>query len=124
GVRINPTTINFLADEGLIQLTVSNDLPVEVSNLRITLTPGNPRLRVVQQPEPVTVGPGSRATVQFRARALAAGEVEVRTTMTTPDGTPVGRPEVMQVRVQPTGAWIYWVLGSVAGIILVLGLWR
>ncbi len=124
GVRINPTTINFLADEGLIQLTVSNDLPVEVSNLRITLTPGNPRLRVVEQPEPVTVGPGSRATVQFRARALAAGEVEVRTTMTTPDGTPVGRPEVMQVRVQPTGAWIYWVLGSVAGIILVLGLWR
>ena len=72
----------------------------------------------------MTVGPGSRATVQFRARALAAGEVEVRTTMTAPDGTAVGRSEVMQVRVQPTGAWIYWVLGSVAGIILVLGLWR
>ena len=124
GVRVNPTTINFLADEGLIQLTVSNDLPVQVSNLQVTLTPENPRLRVVEQPAPVTVGPGSRATVQFRARALAAGEVEVCTTMTAPDGTAVGRSEVMQVRVQPTGAWIYWVLGSVAGIILVLGLWR
>jgi hypothetical protein len=124
GVRVNPTTINFLADEGLIQLTVTNSLPVQVSDVRVTLTPGHPRLRVVEQPEPVTVGPGSRATVQFRARALSAGEVEVRTTMAAPDGTPIGRAEVMQVRVQPTGAWIYWVLGTVAGIILVLGLWR
>lgn len=124
GVEINPTTINFLADEGLIQITVTNTLPVTVSNLQVRMTPANPRLQVVEQPPPVTIGPNSRATVRFPARALAAGTVEVTTELSTPSGVPVGDPEVMRVRVQPTGAWIYWVLGGIAGIILVLGLWR
>jgi hypothetical protein len=88
------------------------------------LTPQNPRLRIVEQPEPITIGPSSRANVQFRARSMTAGRVEVATALTTPNGTPVADEELMEVNVRPTGAWIYWVLGGVAGIILVLGLWR
>ncbi|MDQ3526379.1 MAG: DUF6049 family protein [Actinomycetota bacterium] len=124
GISVNPTTVNFLADEGLIQITVSNDLPVPVTDLRMTVTPGNGRLRVVEQPEPITIGAGSRATVQFRARAVAAGQVPLDTALTTPNGTQVSGAESMQIRVRPTGAWIYWVLGGVAGVILVLGLVR
>jgi len=30
----------------------------------------------------------------------------------------------VQVRVTPTGDWIYWGLGGLAGVILVLGIWR
>lgn len=124
GITVNPTTINFYADEGIIQLTVVNSLPVEVSDLRVQLTPGHQRLQVVQQPDPVTIGPGSRATVQFRAQARAAGQVQVSAEMSTPNGTRVGEVEEMTVRVQPTGLWVYWVLGGAAGVILILGLIR
>jgi hypothetical protein len=30
----------------------------------------------------------------------------------------------VQVRVTPTGDWVYWALGGVAGAILLLGVWR
>lgn len=124
GVRINPTTINFLADEGVIRITVTNDLPLPVEGLQMTVSPGNARLRILAQPDPITIGPESRATVQFRARAVAAGDVPLNTGLSTPNGTPVGEMVKTQVRVQPTGVWIYWLLGGVAGVILVLGLVR
>jgi hypothetical protein len=46
------------------------------------------------------------------------------TTLTTPDGTVIGEGVDVQVQVTPTGDWVYWTLGGVAGIILVLGIWR
>lgn len=124
GLTINPTTINFFADEGLIRITVTNDLPVQIDNLQMTVSPGNARLRILGQPDPITIGPESRATVQFRARAIAAGEVPLSTTLSTPNGTPVGQEAETSVRVRPAGVWIYWLLGGVAGVILVLGLVR
>lgn len=124
GLQINPTTINFWADEGLIRITVTNDLPVAVEGLQMTVAPGNARLRILGQPEPITIGPQSRATVQFRAQAVAAGQVPLNTSLSTPNGTLVGEIEKTQVRAQPTSVWIYWLLGGVAGVILVLGLVR
>lgn len=124
GLTINPTTINLYADEGLMQITVVNDLPIPIEGLRMQVDPGNARLRVLEQPDPITIGPESRATVQFRAKAVAAGQVPLHTSLSTPNGTQVGTAEETVVRVQPTGVWIYWLLGGVAGVILVLGLWR
>ncbi len=124
GVRINPTDVNFLAQEGLIQITLINDLPVPVQDLQLTLDPGNGRLRIIDQPAPISIGAQSRANVQFRARAVAAGEVPVRATLSTPSGLVIGETQVVDVQVRPTGMWIYWVLGGVAGVILVLGLTR
>ncbi|MGB7449766.1 MAG: DUF6049 family protein [Ornithinimicrobium sp.] len=124
GVRINPTEVNFLAQEGLIQLTVVNELPVTVQDLQLGLEPGNGRLRIIEAPEAITIGPGSRATVQFRAEAIAAGDVPVRATLSTPRGLTIGEPEDLGVQVRPTGIWIYWVLGGLAGVILILGLAR
>ncbi|WP_109472725.1 DUF6049 family protein [Ornithinimicrobium cavernae] len=124
GLSINPTTINLFADEGLMQITVVNELPLPIEGLRMSVDPGNGRLRVLGQPDPITIGPESRATVQFRARAVAAGQVPLHTSLSTPNGTQVGTAEETVVRVQPTGVWIYWLLGGVAGVILVLGLVR
>lgn len=124
GLSINPTTINLYADEGLMQITVTNELSVPIEGLQMRVEPGNGRLRVLGQPDPITIGPESRATVQFRARAVAAGQVPLHTSLSTPNGTQVGSVEETVVRVQPTGVWIYWLLGGVAGVILVLGLWR
>lgn len=124
GVQVNPTQVNFLADEGLIQMTVVNTLPITVQDLTLNIEPGNARLRIIDQPDSITIGPDSRATVLFRARAVASGQVPVRAYLSTPGGLGVGEEQVLQVRVQPTGTWIYWVLGGVAGVILVLGLGR
>ncbi len=124
GVRIEETSVNFLANEGVIQLTLVNDLPIALQSLELTLVPGNPRLRVSEQPVPISIGPSSRATVQFRAEAVAAGRVPVRATLSTPTGLQIGQAQVLDVQVRPTGIWIYWLLGGVAGVILILGLTR
>ncbi|MGI8948135.1 MAG: DUF6049 family protein [Ornithinimicrobium sp.] len=124
GLRVNPTTVNFLADEGLIQTTVVNNLATDVQDLVLHLEPTNGRLRVIEPPEPISIGARSRATVQFRAQAVAAGEVPIRAYLTTPSGLRVGETQELSVRVRPTGEWIYWVLGGAAGVILILGLSR
>lgn len=123
-VYLLPSTINFLADQGVIHVTVVNDLPVAVDGMRLRLRPDNGRLQITGQPEPVDVGPGSRASVPFQARAITRGETVLTVRISTPNGTTLGEDTEVNVRVQPTGVWIYWVLGGLAGLVLVLGLRR
>jgi hypothetical protein len=123
-VKVAAGTINFLADSGRLQITVTNDLEVPVENVKLTVEASNPRLRIDSQPAVLRIGPRSRAVVNVGVTALAAGPVPLRTTLTTPDGTVVGQGADVQVRVTPTGDWVYWVLGGFAGLILLLGLVR
>ncbi|GAA1171752.1 hypothetical protein GCM10009584_10840 [Ornithinimicrobium humiphilum] len=123
-VHVNPSTVNFLSEQGIVQVTVVNDLPVAVEGVRVELVPDHNILRVIQQPDPVTIGPRSRATVSFTAQAVTRGVTTVNARLTTPNGTTLGDDARVSVRVQPTGVWIYWVLGSLAGLVLVLGLVR
>lgn len=124
GVHVNASTINFLSDEGVMQVTVINELPVEVQGVRVQLEPSSNILRVVEQPEPISIGAESRATVSFTAQAVTRGETGVSARLTAPNGTVLGDDTVVNVRVQPTGVWIYWVLGLGAGLLLLLGLSR
>lgn len=123
-VKVSARTINFLAESGRLQITVTNDLDVAVENVKLTLDPANPRLRVDSPPALLRMGAKSRATVNVEVTALAAGPVPIRTTLTTPDGTVIGQGADVRVQVTPTGDWVYWVLGGVAGAILLLGVWR
>jgi len=123
-VKVAAGTINFLADSGRLQITVTNGLGVPVEDVKLTVEASNPRLRIDSQPAPLRIGPRSRAVVNVDVTALAAGLVPLRTTITTPDGTVVGQGADVQVRVTPTGDWVYWVLGGVALLILLLGLVR
>jgi len=124
GVRVAPSSVNFFADKGVMQITVVNDLAVPVHDVRLTLTPGQPRLRIEQQPGPLRIGAKSRTNVKLNVTAIAAGLVPIEAVLSTPNGTPLGQNARVDVRVQPTSTWIYWVLGAVAGIILVLGTYR
>ena len=124
GVRVVPSSVNFFADRGVLQITVVNDLPVPVHDVHLTLKPGQPRLRIDQQAGPLRIGANSRTNVKLQVTAIAAGLVPIQAVLTTANGTPLGQKARIDVRVQPTSTWIYWVLGGVAGVIFVLGTYR
>jgi hypothetical protein len=123
-VKVSASTINFLADTGRLQITVTNGLDVPVKNVKLTIEASNPRLQIDSQPPVVRIGAKSKATVNVGVTALAAGVVPLRTTLTTPDGTVIGQGADVQVHVTPTGSWVYWVLGGLACVILLLGVVR
>jgi hypothetical protein len=123
-VTVSPRNVNFLADKGRLQITVSNTLNVPVHDVTLRLIPDNPRLRVDQQPAVMHIGARSRTTVTARVTSLSAGLVPITTTLTGPDGTVLGRGAVLKVQLSPTGDWVYWALGAIAGTILVLGVVR
>lgn len=124
GLSITEQTTNFLADEGLLRVTVVNDLDGAVDGIQLNLAPTNPRIRVTAPADPVRIEPHSKATVQVRMEAVAAGVVPVNASLTTSDGVPIGQPAVLTVRAAPPGAWVYVVAGSVLGLVLVVGLVR
>lgn len=124
GLYVAPRQINFLADSGRVQITVVNDLDVAVHDVSLTLVPENPRLRIDDPGVVLRIGARSRSTVTFRATALAAGSVPVTTTLTAADGTVIRTGAPVRISVTPTGDWMYWALGGIAGTILGVGIWR
>ncbi len=123
-VEVSAGTINFFAESGRLQLTVVNHLDVGVHDLTVELTPENPRLRLDTLAKSVRLGPGGRGTVTVEATALAAGEVPVTARLVSSAGVEIGAPATLSVRVSPTGDWVYWAVGVVAALLLVLGVWR
>ena len=123
-VRVAPSSVNFFADRGVMQVTVVNDLDVPIHDVHLTLTPAQPRLRIERQPGPLKIGAKSRANVPLQVTSIAAGLVSVEAVLTTHNGTPLGQNANVTVRVQPPASWIYWVLGGLAGLILVGGIQR
>ena len=102
-IRVVPrtSTINLLAEKGTLRITVENGLDYTVQDIRLRLVPDNPRIRVVEQPGPVTIGPLSRTNVPVEVAAVAAGRAEIRAYLTTADGTQIGSPATHS-RCRPT----------------------
>jgi hypothetical protein len=123
-VRVAPSSVNFFADRGVLQVTVVNDLPVPIHDVHLTMTPAQQRLRIERQPGPLRIGAGSRVNVPLQVTSIAAGVVGVEAVLTTRNGTTLGRNASVNVRVQPPGTWVYWVLGGLAGMVLVFGTQR
>jgi hypothetical protein len=123
-VRVAPSSVNFFADRGVMQVTVVNDLAVPIHDVHLTLVPAQPRLRIEKQPGPLKIGAKSRTNVQFQVTSIAAGLVRIDAALSTRNGTPLGQTASVNVRVQPPSTWIYWILGGLAGIVLVLGTYR
>lgn len=116
--------VNFFADTGRLQITIVNNTDVELANLTVDLASDNPSFRIEDHPDPVTIGPGGRQTVTVQATALAAGQAPVRVLVTTPRGEELTHPATLRVRMRPTGAAIYWVIGGTAALLLAAGTWR
>jgi len=124
GIHVADQTTNFLADEGILQVTVVNDLDSAVEGVRLVLTPTNPRMRIVSEPVPIRIEKQSKATVQVRAQAVAAGLVPVTAALTTSDGTPIGVGATITVRANPPGRAFYVLAGAGVGLLLVVGIVR
>lgn len=124
GVTVSVPTINLFADNGVLQLTVVNNLGEAVHNLQLKLTPRRDGLKVSGATQPIEIGPRSRTTVKVRVSAVAAGLVPVDVQLRSAEGTPFGGTSTIQVHVRPTSTWIFWVLGGLAALILALGIYR
>ncbi len=124
GLSITTQTTNFLADEGVLRVTVVNDLDQTVDGISLVLTPDNSRIRIVEPAAPVRIEPHSKATVQVRVAAVAAGLVSVDAWLTNAYGTRLGQPTQLTVRANPPGTWMYVVGIAVVALVLVVGLVR
>lgn len=123
-VRVAPSSVNFFADDGVLQVTVVNELAVPIHDVHLTLTPDQPRLRIARQPGPLAIGAKSRRTVPLQVTSIAAGLVRIEAALTTGEGSALGQTASVDVRVQPTSTWIFWVLGGLAGLVLIVGIQR
>ncbi len=124
GVSIVAQTTNFLADEGVIQVTVVNALDEPVSGLRAVVAPGNGRLVVVEPAAPVDIAARAKATVSVRMAAVAQGLVPVNAWLTTANGTQVGATQKLTIRAAPPGPWLYIGMGGLFALVLVGGVVR
>ena len=127
-VAVSPGNVNFFADSGQLSVTVTSSLTRAVQGVHLTLTPRRAILQVEDPTHTLDLGQAGRTTTRFRVQALAQGQVPLDATLSTPAGLVLGSPDgqstQVQVDVRPTASWIYWVLGSLGGIVFVIGLIR
>ena len=124
GVTVTPQTTNFLADEGVLQLTVVNSLDEPVTGVRAVLAPGNGRLVVIEPGAPVDIAAHAKATVSVRLAAVAQGLVPVNAWVTTASGTRIGSVQQLTIRAAPPGAWLYVGMGGLFALVLIAGVVR
>ncbi|TWP38265.1 DUF6049 family protein [Leekyejoonella antrihumi] len=127
-ISVIPSTVNFFANSGQLTVTVVNGLNRSVKDVDLSMNPRRFLLRIPKPDHRMAIAASSRSTVRFEVKAVAAGKVPIDAVLTTPDGLPLGarfgEPTQLQINVRPTSSWIYWVLGIVAGLVLVVGLIR
>ncbi|GAA5017725.1 hypothetical protein GCM10023258_04160 [Terrabacter aeriphilus] len=123
-IKVVSRNVNLLAESGTLQVTIENGLDYAIEDLRLRLAPNNPRIQVVEQPGPIAIGPASRTNVPVPVTAVAAGSAQLRAYLTTADGTVIGSPAVIEVSANPLDGTIYWVGGTLVGLVLLVGVAR
>ncbi len=121
GLVIAEQTTNFLADEGVLLVTVVNDLDVGVDDVRVNLAPTNARMYVVEPATPLHIGAHSKATARVRLAAAAQGLVPIDAWLTTADGDRISATTRITVRAAPPGVWLYIVGGVIVGGLAIVG---
>lgn len=127
-VSVSTSPVNFFTDRGALAINVVNKLNRPVRGVRVVLQPRAIQLKVRQQAPPISLGAGGLGIVRPEVAAAGSGSVPVDALIETANGVPLGAPRGttanLQVNVRPTATWIYWVLGGVAGLILIGGVIR
>lgn len=126
-VFVRPSSINFFTDSSDVGVLVVNQLNRPVHNVQLRLAPRRYVIEVEKQAEPIQIAADSRASARVSLRAVAAGQVRVDARLNTTDGMSLGpadAPAQLSLNVRPTGSWMYWALGLIAGPVLLIGVYR
>src|SRR5699024_5331273 len=100
-VHVTSSTVNFLAEEGALQVTLVNNLDADLQGVRLTLEAGSRDVQIPEQPGPLRSGAHGRTSVGGQVSALGSGDVPVGARLTTPNGTRLGTQSSVLVHVQP-----------------------
>ncbi len=115
-VRIEgPSFVTMSSEEGTFAITLVNDLeePVTVGVRAVTRSS---QLKI-PSPEPISLGPGQRASVRLRANASDIGVHSVILVPTNGDGQTLGSPARFNVRASEVGQVIWAVMGVGAAVL-------
>ncbi len=126
-VTVSSSSVNLFASRAQIAITVVNKLNRPVRGVRVELAPGSFIFKVRRQADPVEILAGGRAIVRPELAASSKGRTTVTVRVRTANQVTLGPRNdgaVLTVNVRPTATWIYWVLGGVAGVVLVGGVFR
>jgi hypothetical protein len=111
-----PSFATLSSGQGPIQVTVVNGMDEPVTVGIDARTPsGDLHIRA---PDPVTLGPGTRAAVRLEATATGIGVHSVTLVATNSDGEPIGTFTRFNVRTSQVGFVIWIVMGLGAAILL------
>ncbi|MFD1505941.1 hypothetical protein FE374_18930 [Georgenia yuyongxinii] len=117
------STVNLINSSAQIPIHVRNDLDVDVQ-VEVVLEPTDPRLQA-REAVPLAVPAGAQATAQVPVRAVGSGDLPVNVLLRSDDGTAVGTPAKLQVRVRADWENVGTaVVAGVLAVMLVVGLVR
>ncbi|WP_405018640.1 DUF6049 family protein [Kitasatospora sp. NBC_00070] len=120
-VKLTPkSTVILAGDNGMVQVSIKNDLNQAVGNLQVQLTSSQPnRVRVGIKQNVVLEGTTS-LTLRFPAQAQNNGPVPVTAQLMTtgPNPQPYGKPVVFTVKVTSVTSGVLYVIGG--GVVLML----
>lgn len=117
-VRVEtPSFVTMSSGEGPFAITVVNDLDEPVT-VGIDADTGSSEL-VIASPEPVSVGPGQRATVRLLATSTDIGLHSVSVVATNSNGHPLGDATTFNIRSSQVGLVIWVIMGLGAAVLFV-----
>lgn len=124
GIQVSQSsTVNVVAYETAIPVTVTNSLTVPVK-VSVLLKPSNNRL-IPQASAPQSVQPDSRSVFQVPGRAVADGETSVIAEVVTPHNAKIASGKAFDVRIRRT--WegrAIMILGAALLLVVIFGITR
>lgn len=119
-------SVTFSGDNGIVPVTISNDLDRTVT-IGIQLV-GQPTLRLESAPvQGITVDPGKNATVEIPVRVIGGGTLPVSAQLLTPDGEMYGKPTLINLSSTAYARAAAWVIGiafAAIAVFVVVGIFR
>ncbi|HET6625181.1 MAG TPA: DUF6049 family protein [Nocardioidaceae bacterium] len=115
-----PSFVTMSSEDGPIGVTIVNGLsePVTVG-VRASVSDNGSDELVIHPAEPVSIGPGQRASVRLRATAKDIGVHSVTLVPTSPNGDPLGSTTKFNVRSSQVGLVIWVIMGIGAAVLLI-----
>jgi hypothetical protein len=92
------SSLNLISETGRFPLGLRNDLP-QPATVQVAVQPQS-SLLLIDRTETVTIPAESETQVRIPFHAVGSGDVDVSVALLAPDGTPIGPPQELTVRVR------------------------